>query len=388
MSGTAVLDQQQTTTETTVEQPQPLVVSQSTFSAPINTSVSIEPTSETVLSQENQNTIDTELQENEAQPFTLPNFDQPTTTETVQTTQETSNNNQPQTTQGNNWQDVIKNVDKKEVLKAIGLDEFEIEFHEFRQSGNDPYKYLEAKLTNWDNVPDTDIVKSELKKQYPFYSNEELERIINKKYDINSDDEDERTDGLLLLKADAHTKREELKKQQKDFVIPTVATKQEAENANVLEQQKIQHEQQQAAMQEFQKMVNEHEATKSLFETKRVSVNLGEGVKPFNFPIDNPETLMSIAFGKNWVRAVAANPQEADESKLIPDIAKLQKLAYIASNPNYEKDIFNYGRSQGKKELVSEGQNAIRPLGQQPTEVKQTIQDAIKSARVSTFGGS
>lgn len=389
MADETVVEQVQQTVTT-----QPIVVTQSSFGTPlsqvIDTPAPAEVTEPTIdaPNQETTNVEQTiiEPKENEAAVFNVPTFGEQPIATTENT--ETSNNNQPQTEK--DWKEVLKTVDRTEALKLLGLDEFDIQFADYRKTGNDPMDYLKAKAVNYDNVTDVDIIRQDIKEQYPNLSDADVERLVNRKYSLSSDDDDEREDGLLMLKTDAYAKRQAKKEAQKNFVIPTVEKPQEAGNKQYeLQQQQIEQQTQQR-LQEYQRMIDEHESTKKLLESKRVTVELGEGVQPFNFPIDNPQSLLSVAFGKNWSRAIAINPQEADESKLIPDIAKLQKIAYIAMNPNYEKDIFNYGKSQGLKALVDEGQNARKPDGHTPNMTTMTINEVIKNGGVkqSTFGSN
>jgi hypothetical protein len=197
--------------------------------------------------------------------------------------------------------------------------------------------------------------------------------------------EEDKEVGLIQLEADAELIRQKRIAEQKVFQIPDVARSQEAIDTQnrMAEQQEMQAQQVQQALQFFR----EHEATKNLMESKRVAIDLGDNGK-FNFTVDKPETLMAVALdSEKWQRAIAVNPQEADPSKLIPDVAKLQKIALIALNPNYEKDLVNYGKSLGLKTIVEEGQNARRPVGSTPAQPNESFAEAIKNrAKVGVLG--
>jgi len=97
---------------------------------------------------------------------------------------------------------------------------------------------------------------------------------------------------------------------------------------------------------------------------------------------------MAVALdGEKWQRAISVNPQEADPAKLIPDVAKLQKIALVALNPNYEKDLVNYGKSLGLKAIIEEGQNARRPVGSAPAQPNESLGEAFGSrAKMGTIG--
>ena len=284
------------------------------------------------------------------------------------------------------WKEELKKANPKDILKELGYDDFLAEFAEFRKNGGDAYKYLEAKAFDWETVNHQDLVLDELKLQYPHLSDDKVEKLYQAKYkqsEFASDDDKEI--GAIQLEADAELIRQKRIAEQKTFQIPDVMNSQEVNQfqERMAEQQKIENERVQQALQFFK----EHEATKNLMDSKRVAIDLGDNGK-FNFTVDKPETLMAVALdSEKWQRAIAVNPQEADPSKLIPDVAKLQKIALVALNPNYEKDLVNYGKSLGLKSIVEEGQNARRPIGSTPAQPNESFAEAIKNrAKVGTLG--
>lgn len=284
------------------------------------------------------------------------------------------------------WKAELKKANPKDILKELGYDDFVAEFAEYRKNGGDAYKYLEARAFDWNDVSHQDLVKDDLKLQYPHLTEDKIEKLYQAKYkqsDMSSDED--REIGLIQLEADAELVRQKRISEQNAFQIPEVATAQEAVELQnrIAEQQKLQAEHSQRIIEFFR----EHEATKSLYESKRVAIDLGDNGK-FNFNIDKPENLMAIALdSEKWQRAISINPQEADVNKLVPDVAKLQKIALVALNPNYEKDLVNYGKSLGLKAIVEEGQNARRPIGSTPAQPNESFAEALKTrAKVSTLG--
>lgn len=285
------------------------------------------------------------------------------------------------------WKEELKKANPKDILKELGYDDFVAEFAEFRKNGGDAYKYLEAKAFDWNTVTHQDLVLDELKMQYPHLTDDKIEKLYQAKYKQSefASDEDKEI-GAIQLEADAELIRRKRIEEQNAFQIPDVQVRQEAieAQARYAEQQQIEAQQVQQALQFFK----EHEATKNLMESKRVAIDLGDNGR-FNFTVDKPETLMAVALdSEKWQRAIAVNPQEADPSKLIPDVAKLQKIALVALNPNYEKDLVNYGKSLGLKTILEEGQNARRPVGSTPAQPNESFAEALKNrAKVGTLGG-
>jgi hypothetical protein len=287
------------------------------------------------------------------------------------------------------WKEELKKANPKDILKELGYDDFVAEFAEFRKNGGDAYKYLEAKAFDWETVNHQDLVLDELKLQYPHLADDKIEKLYQAKYKLSEyASEEDKEVGLIQLEADAELIRQKRIVEQKAFQIPDVARSQEAIDTQnrMAEQQEIQAQQVQQVQQALQ-FFKEHEATRNLMESKRVAIDLGDNGK-FNFTVDKPENLMAVALdSEKWQRAIAVNPQEADPSKLIPDVAKLQKIALVALNPNYEKDLVNYGKSLGLKTIVEEGQNARRPVGSTPAQPNESFAEAIKNrAKVGVLG--
>ena len=311
--------------------------------------------------------------------FSMPNFgDEPD----EETSTEAQSSAQVQVT---DWREELKKSNPKDILKELGYDEFVADFAEFRKNGGDAYKFLEAKAFDWNNVSHTDLVFDELKLQYPNLTDDKIEKLYQARYKQTefAADEDKEV-GLIQLEADAELVRQKRIHEQQQFRIPEVSRPQEVDNQlQYAEQERLLAEQQQQVLQFFR----EHDATKSLIESKRVAIDLGDNGK-FNFNIDKPENLMAVALdGEKWQRAISVNPQEADPAKLIPDVAKLQKIALVALNPNYEKDLVNYGKSLGLKAIIEEGQNARRPVGSAPAQPNESLGEAFGSrAKMGTIG--
>lgn len=285
--------------------------------------------------------------------FSIPSFTEPTTTPAAPATEETK------TAPNVSWQDAIKSIDKKEILKAVGVNDFALELNEYMANGGNPADYIAAKGVDWGKVSDAELIFDQLKAEYPDANGQQLQRIFNKKYNQTDLAEDEdREDGELQMKADARKIREAKIEKQKQFKMPEPIQQQQAEPD--LEKIKLEAEKEQAAKFEKVKAFYEsHEATKNLMNSKRVAVKLGDKGS-FNFNIDKPELLTQLLLDGNAWQQVTSTPQGE------PDVEKLQRIALVALNPNYETDILNYGISLGRKSLVEEGQNAKRPIGQNP----------------------
>ena len=301
--------------------------------------------------------------------FKIEGFDTPTTAEETPATQAPT---QPTI----DWRDAIKTVDKKELAKELGLDDFDLEFVEYRKRGGDPSKYLEAKSFDWNKVNDIDVVKAGLKNEFPTLNNEQINKLFEKKYSQNElADDDDREMGSILLQAEAHKLRQAKIEEQQRFKLPEpIQQQQTAQVDNSAKEQA-----------EYNAKINQffatHEQTQNLINSKRVAIDLGDAGQ-FNFNVDRPEMLLkAITDGQTWQK-ITATPQGE------PDVQKLLKIAKYAFNPDaHDKALFNYGKSFGLKGIVKEGQNAKRPEGQMPTATNITEAEAWKTqAKPSKFG--
>lgn len=265
--------------------------------------------------------------------------------------QQVQQQQQPQIT----WKDSIKGVSAAEILKELGVSDFALEIDQHIKNGGAPIDYLNAKAIDFNTVSDADLVKKDLQKKYSGFTQTDIDRMFNRKYGISEEmSEDEVQDRQLELKAQGHVLRQaEIENQKKFKVADAIPVKSQ--------QNSVSDEEVQQKYQETINWFNSQEATKNLMSSKRVVIDLGENGS-FNFNIDKPESLMdSILSGETWRRLTSINPKEPDINKLVPDVAKLQRIGLMANNPNYEKDIFNFGVASARRILQKEGQNITPP---------------------------
>lgn len=273
------------------------------------------------------------------------------------------------------WRELIKSVDRKEVAKALGLSDFALELDEHVNRGGRADDYLNAKAVDYAKVSDVDLMKSDFAKKYPHLEPDERDYLFNKKYGITEfDDEDAQRDKRIGLKADAYEIRQQKIAEQAKFKIaePKAATQnnEEAVRAQQAEELRVQ--------QQFD-FINQHPATQSLINSKRVTIDLGDGVSPFNVSVDNPTAITKLfSDGEEWHRATSTDKGE-------PNVVLMNQIALVAKTKgDIFKHIFNYGKSVGaRKIMVDDGQNARRPIGTPPIKTSEAPQVTNKN---STFG--
>lgn len=303
--------------------------------------------------------------EENASNFTIPSFTEPA----IITPPADATTTAPAVT---NWQDAIKTVDKKELLKAAGISDFAIELNEHLQRGGKAEDYIAAKGVDYSKVGDIDLIYEDLKSQYPTANGQQLQMLFNKKYSQGELAEAEDKElGDLQMSADASRLRQSKVDTAAKFKLPDAIQITQPESN--LEKIKLEAEQAQAAQFEKVKTFYEsHAATKTLMEGKRVTVKFGDKGS-FNFNIDKPEVLTQLLLDGNAWNQVTSNAQGE------PDVEKLQRIALYAANPNYDVDIYNYAFAQGRKSLVEEGQHAHKGVTQQSMNGVATNGTVFKS---------
>lgn len=278
-----------------------------------------------------------------------------------------------------NIDEEIKKLDRKELLKKAGVSEFAIEIDEHISKGGSAEDYISAKSIDYNKVSDEDLVKSDLRKEYPGFSAEDIDELFLAKYkDIDSTDDTDpdRKRAELQLRADAFKARQSKIQEQQKFKIPETPILQKDE---AYEQWKQEQESQSKLKELGNNWFLQHEATKSLNESKRVTIDLGEGVEPFNFDVDRPDLLTKamIDEGETYHKLTTTKTGE-------PDVKKQQLVNLFTYNPQqFIKDIFRYGVQMGERKPVVEGQNASKPQA----KVASIDPNATPTYKVSKYGG-
>lgn len=255
-----------------------------------------------------------------------------------------------------NIMDEIKKLPKAEILKAIGVNEFAIEIDEHLSKGGQAVDYLNARSIDFNKVSDESLIKESLRKQYPTATPSQIDLVFNRKYNVSEDATDEDKEFVdLQLKGDAYAIRQAKISEQQKFKIPETPILQKDEAYEQWKQAQESHPQ---LMEQLSSFYANHEATQNLTESKRVAINLGEGVPPFNFAISNPEVITRFLTDDGTIYRQLTSTQSGE-----PDVQKQQLIALFSLNPTkFLQDIFTYGKAMGvRKELVEEGQNAQRP---------------------------
>lgn len=356
-----------------VVEPTPTIAPQAT--PPAATTPAVEPTPSIAtpppVSEPTPIPAATTEQEKNVATFKFDEFEEPTPTPSQATPQSEFN-----------LDDFLGKVDKKEVLKKLGLSEFALEMDEHIKNGGQPIDYLNAKAVDYNKISDESLLKNDLRSQYPNLTPQQIDLLYNKRYEVDETAEDDiKQLAEINLQADAYKVRQaKIAEQQKFKIAETPA---QVQNNNQSEYEALQQQE----FQKIQKFYNEHPDTQTLVTSKRVAIDLGDDGK-FNYNIDKPELLTrAILDGDFWRRITSVNPKEPDVTKLVPNVALQHKLGLIAMNPNYERDLVNYGKTLALPTVLAEGQNVKPPASVVPMTPENKGKVDWSAAKTGKVGG-
>ena len=240
---------------------------------------------------------------------------------------------------------------------------------EYYKETGDVSAYIEAKNVDYSEMPDLDIVRHNMRRQYSDMSEKNFERLFRRevvdKYQLDATryDEDEVELGEELLKAEAGKIRQELIENQKRFKAPERAAQPEVDTSA----------QQAEAMAQWQQSVESAPETQKVLGDGRVIIEYGG--EPFAYEIDNPQSVVDMTIDNNKFFQLFQN-----EGGQI-DYNKWYKVMNYASDPDtFERSLILHGKNLGGKEVVSEIKNPSRPTKSSVSTGGDTKEDFLKAA--------
>lgn len=266
-----------------------------------------------------------------------------------------------------NVKEVIAAFKRDELLEALGLDKFDIEFTTYRKNGGDPYKYLAAKTTDWTKVSDVDIMKAELKAEYPMFSQDKLDKLysekIYKKYGLTEDaSEDESEYGKILLEADAYKARQKRIEEDSKLVIP--------DTIQAAQEEKVP---------DLRPMYMENPSIKQIIESKKVVADGGADGYKFNFKVSNPQVLVDF-----WVDPQASGKYLFNE-KGEPDVDKQMFMSLVGiDHKQVIKQLIDYGRNYERSERLKTSQGGGQKQSVIPASTNAPDWSNAKDGRVGS----
>jgi hypothetical protein len=232
---------------------------------------------------------------------------------------------------------------------------------DYYEKTGDITPYLQAKLVDFNQMSDEEIMRRSLREQYPDVSDKAFDRLYKQqiidKYKLDPDEygEDDFELGQELLKSEASKSRQKYLDWQNGFKAP------EPSNESSQEQDTAEAEAREA-LQKFEQSVKSHELTKTILESKRLAIKVGDD--EFAYEIPEPESIVDMTVDNDKFFSQFAT----GEGQV--DFSKWYKTAAYSQNPElFEKALINYGKTLGRSEVTKEIKNpSSNSVGDVPTD--------------------
>jgi hypothetical protein len=270
------------------------------------------------------------------------------------------------------WQEVLKQQPEDDVLKTLGLDASVVSlskelkdnpqmlaFYQHWKSNGDVQAYLRELTTDYTKMPAEEVMRHQLKQEYPKATQQQLDalykREVIKAYSLDSDDEDERNEGVALLEAKADKYRDVLVGSQKNFLLPKPPEPKAAEQPDNREQ---------AVHQEIEaqkSFVKNDPYIRDIFQNKKFSI--GEGDDRFSFQVDPEEVLETIYNPDKFTQALFDVSQKEGKTVATPKTKEQFLAGMILKYPNFLSEYAQHYKNLGGKAAIAPIDNA-KPLEQ------------------------
>lgn len=283
-------------------------------------------------------------------------------------------------------QEVLKQQPETEVLKALGFGDDEMEIlNELKNYENKKYfsqflkalkegkgtEYMKEWNTDYAKMPAENVMKHLIRQQYPKASDKAIDALYKKevieKYNLDSLDDEQKEEGMLLLEAVADKHRDEFVTNQKTYLTPKPS-----EQKSVAQPDNSEALRKQQEFEVFQSSINNDPYTKDIETTGKLT--LGEGDDKFKFTVE-PATLKKILYDPDlWAEKLFKATTKADGSKIYePDVKKQMVVAaYLQYGDDFLKEYANHYKSLGGSQITDKLENA------KPKEVDKSSKSVVQ----------
>lgn len=266
------------------------------------------------------------------------------------------------------WQEVLRQQQPDTVLKELlGLSDKEVGilnevkgfdkvdyFTNFLKAWKDgkANDYLRELVTDYSKMSAEEVMRHQLKQEYPKASDKQLEILYRNKivnaYHLDSEDETEQTEGKLLLEAEADKYRDSFTKNQQSYLMPTPPPPQasEPDNSEQIRQQELEA---------YKSSILENPYAKDVFSNGKISI--GEGDEKFTYKVDAND-IQGILFDTDkWAENFFIKEEAPNGTvRYVPDV---EKQLFVSTYLKYGKDFLN----EYAKHLMSlGGEKALKPI--------------------------
>lgn len=267
------------------------------------------------------------------------------------------------------WQEVLKSQQPDSIFKELGFDDNMVKLvNQLKEydpkvvgliqaykEGNH-VEYLREMSTDYSKLSSEDVMRHQLRREYPKVSDRQLEILYKKevteKYNLNSTDPDEAEEGKLLLDAVADRHRDTLIQGQEKYLLPKAPEPKAPEVDNSAEEAKQKFE-------AYRSSFTDNPYTKNILASKVFTI--GEGEERFTYPIKEPDALVNVLYdGQQWM--AETSKLAADGKTLVPDAEKQILIALVAKHgTEFLNEYAKHFKSLGGKTVVQDLENPKPP---------------------------
>jgi len=230
---------------------------------------------------------------------------------------------------------------------------------EYYEKTGDLTPYLQAKLVDFNGMSDEEVMRRNLREQYPDVSDKAFDRLYKQqivdKFKLDADEwgEEDSDLGRELLKVEAAKARQKYLEWQQGFRAPEPVQSQEAQQEDL---------QVKEALRQFESSVKSSPLTNQILNDKRIAIKIGDS--EFNYELPDAVSMVDMTLDNDkFFQQFAAGEGQLDYSKWYKTVAYSQ-------NPElFEKALINYGKTLGREEVTKEIKNpSTNIVGDVPTE--------------------
>lgn len=274
------------------------------------------------------------------------------------------------------WQEVLRQQQPDTILKELGFDDKAIRLakelngfekadffanlvNQWKTSG-DLTGYLKQLTTDYSKMSAEDVMRHQLRQDYPRASDKQLDILFNTKvlqaYKLDSEDETDVETGRLLLEAEADRYRDTLIQNQQQFLFPKPPEAKPPE-PDTREQEAKQ------AFEAYRSQIIDNSYTKDILSNGKLSI--GEGEEKFQYPVKSDELIEVLFDSDKWQDTqfdIVRNP----DGNIKSYTPKVEHQLLTAAVAKYGKAFLN---EYAKHFKALGGKAAIDPLeNAKPTE--------------------
>lgn len=303
-----------------------------------------------------------------------------------------------------NWQEVLKSQQPDTILKELGFDDKTVNFlkgkkgldekmlnflSHWETNNGDVTKYLQELSTDYTKMPATEVMRHQLRKEYPKATEKQIDALYKKqvldnyKLDPNLYTEDEVAEGQLLLDAVADKHREQFVNEQQQFLIPKPSQKEEGPDLELQEASQLYNS--------YKQTFDNHTAVKEILSSK--TLTLGEGDEKYNFPIPFADEIVNSIQDNLATYISIGKLNKENISQLPPDFIENQILiSAFSKNPkSFINALAEHYKTIGGKKAIEPIENAKPPINGDPAKAESNnlspAAAMAKGGRITSGGG-